>query len=340
MLDLERDAVPYESWEHFLALVYEAIASGPDGTMCADRYLVFSKVTRHTMHGVIDPARRVGTIPKAARFTHFVPSNLLIVKIPVDCHSPAGCLDFLVKPVVGWAHAMGLARELKLCGNTRYVARIRESAVEGVDFDEEPRHPALERIAASNPGIVDGFGSFNECDAAFRPFRVRPYKFDTPSVVVESSFGSDCEAALRYKACWWLQLMAGEVKAVMLVNVDPEQQEVVVEVWRNEPSPDGSVTEEEVPTRVQRLVVTKKDEFKGRMEEANPDHYMVEGGPLDMYFDDFFLEAPDQEGGEGKLPQWDLRIEDEVFAREAAELWFADGELVNDWVEGLESRVE
>lgn len=330
MLNLEQDAIPYQSWDQFLNLVYEAIADGPDGSICEDRYLIFSKVTRTIIQTSIDPARRNGTIPKAARFTHFVPSNLLIVKIPIDCHSSAGYLDFIVKPVVGWAYSMGLGAELKLCGNTRYIAKARESAVEGVDFDAP--HPALELIAATNPGIVDGFGSFNECDAAFRPFRVRPYKFDTPSVVVESFFGADFDT-LRYKACWWLQLMSGEVKAVILVNINPAEQTIIVEVWRNEQA--GYYTDKDGPTRVRKVVITKKDEFKGRDEEANPDHYQVEGGPLDMYFDDFFLADPDQDNREH--PQWDLRIDDEIFAREAAELWFGDGELVNDWVEGLVS---
>jgi hypothetical protein len=331
MLDLEQDAVPYQSWDQFLNLIYEAIADGPDGSICEDRYLIFSKVTRTIMHGAIDPARKDGTIPKASRLTHFVPSNLLIVKIPVDCHSSAGYLDFIVKPIVGWAYAMGMGRELKLCGNTRYIAKIQESVVEGIDFDAP--HPALERIAATNPGIVDGFGSFNECDAAFRPFRVRPYKFDTPSVVVESSFGSDF-STLRYKACWWLQLMSGEVKAVILINVNPSEQEIVVEVWRNEHP--GFHSDKDGPTRVQKLVVTKKDEFKGQKEEANPEHYQVEGGPLEMYFADFFLEHHDQ--GHDGYPQWDLCIDEKTFARDAAELWFGDGELVNDWVEEVASR--
>lgn len=342
MLDLESDSVPYKSWPHFLTQIYEAIASGPDGTICEDRYLIFSHVTRAIMHGTIDPARRDGTIPKAARFTHFVPSNLLIVKIPVDCHSSAGFLDFVLKPVVGWAYAAGLSRELKLCGNTRYIAKIRESAVEGVP-DFETQHPALRQIAATNPGIaLDGFGSFNECDAAFRPFRRRPNKFDTPSVVVESSFGSDF-STLRYKACWWLQLMGGEVRAVILINVDPSEQEVVIEVWRNEEEEacpagaggGGGSDEEVCPTRVQRVVVAKKDEFKGCKEEANGDHYKVEGGPLTVAFEDFFLEGVDPEVDPTPEDRWDLVVFEETLAQEAADLWYGDGEIVNDWVEGV-----
>lgn len=339
MLDLEHSAIPYQSWEHFLTQIYEAIADGPDGPMCEDRYLIFSGVTRATMHGTIDPARRDGTVPKAARFTHFVPSNLLIVKVPVDCHSGAGFLDFVVKPVIGWAHAAGMARELKLCGNTRYVARVPESA--GAEFfasDVGSDHPALRQIAATNPGVVGGFGSFNECDAAFRPARTRPHKFDAPSVVVEGSFGSDF-STLRYKACWWLQLLLGEVRAVILINVDPSAQEVVIELWRNGPTPpeagssggSGSMC----PTRVQRVVVAKKDEFKGCKEEGDPHHYRVNGGPLTVTFADFFLEEVIETGPDGQPDdRWDLFIHEDVLAQEAADLWFGDGELVNDWVEG------
>ncbi|OIW30537.1 hypothetical protein CONLIGDRAFT_713155 [Coniochaeta ligniaria NRRL 30616] len=326
MRELEHDATPYETWDKFLTLVYEAMAEGPDGDLLEDRYLVFSKVTRTIMHGTIDPARKNGTIPKAARFTHFVPSNLLIIKIPIDCHSSAGYLDFIVKPIVGWTYAMCLGPELKLCGNTRYIAKIRESAVEGIDFDAP--HPALEKIAATTPGIVDGFGSFNEADAGFRPFRTRPNKYDSPSVVVESSFGADY-SVLRYKACWWLQLMAGEIKAVILVNVNPSAQEIIIEVWRNEQAAFSD--NHDGPTRVQKLVITKKEQFKGQKEAANPGHYLVEGGPLGMYFDDFFLTAPDQHHPD--YPQWDLCIEDDILAREAADLWYGDEDLVNDWVE-------
>lgn len=337
MLDLELTAIPYQTWDDFLTQIYEAIADGPDGPMCEDRYLIFSKVTREIMHGTIDPARRDGTVPKAARFTHFVPSNLLIVKIPVDCHSSAGFLDFIVKPVIGWSHAVGMARELKLCGNTRYVAKVPESA--GADLDVHSEHPALRKIAASNPAVMDGFGSFNECDAAFRPLRARPYKFDAPSVVVEGSFGSDF-STLRYKACWWLQLLRGEVKAVILINIDPSAQEVVIELWRNhrpapgaDPQGSGGDGGDVVPTRVQRLVVSKKDEFKGCKEQGDAHHYRVEGAPLTVTFTDFFLE--EVETGADGLPEnrWDFFIFEHELAQEAADLWFGDGELVNDWVE-------
>jgi hypothetical protein len=318
MAQLEYDAEPYQDLEHFITAIYEAMASTDE--MCEDRYLIWSKVTRSIMAHQIDPSRINGTIPKAARFTHFVPSNLLIVKIPVDCHSSAGYLDFITKPIVGWAYAIGLGRELKLCGNTRYIAKSGDSAVEGIDFDQP--HPALIHMAAVNPGVLDGFGSFNEAEMGFRPFRLRPFKFDTPSVVVESTYGSDM-CHLRYKACWWLQLMADQVKVVLCVNVNPAEQKVVIEVWRNE-LPDMYATDEG-PTRSQKVVVVKRDEFKGIKEEANAGHYRVEGGPLVVLFQDFWLRQAREES------ECDLVISDETLAQEAADLWFGDGLAVNDW---------
>lgn len=318
MAQLEYDATPYRSRDHFITAIYEALAT-PD-ELCEDRYLIWSRVTRSIVAHQIDPARINGTIPKAARFTHFVPSNLLIVKLPIDCHSTAGYLDFVTKPIVAWSYGIGLGRELKLCGNTRYIAKSEDSAVEGVDIDQP--HPALEYMSVLNPGILDGFGSFNEAEMGFRPFRTRPYKFDTPSVVVESIYGSDMYP-LRYKACWWLQLMAKQVKAVLCVNVNPAEQKIVIEVWRNE-LPD-MYANEEGPTRAQRVTVVKKDDYKGIKEEANRQHYRVEGGPLVVAFEDFWLRETrgEREG--------DFMLDDDTVAQEAADLWFGDGLLVNDW---------
>lgn len=336
MIELENDAVPFESMDHFLHMIYEAIADGPDGIICEDRYLIWSKVTRSIMNAEIIPARSDGTIPKAARFTHFVPSNLLIVKIPVDNHSSAGFYDLITKPIIEWAHHMAMDRELKLCANTRYVAKVKTSAVEGIDFDVP--HPALEKIAATNPGIIDGFGSFNECDMGFRPFRTRPYKYDTPSVVIESNYGSDY-SMLRYKACWWLQLMAGQVKAVILVNVDPSDQVVTMEMWRNE-DVNGHPDESDngyMPTRTQKIVVTKKEEFKGTKEAANAGHYHVDGLMYDCFlvdFADIFLKDPVADGESNEERQWNFGLSGERIAGEVADLWFADGILANDWVAG------
>lgn len=318
MAQLEYDATPFQDIDHFIMTTYEAMATTDD--LCEDRYLIWSKVTRTIMAHRIDPARINGTIPKATRFTHFVPSNLLIVKIPVDCHSNAGYLHILTKPIVGWAYGMGLGRELKLCGNTRYLAKTGASAVDGLDFDQP--HPALGHMAKLNPGMLDGFGSFNEAEMGFRPFRQRPYKFDAPSVVVESTYGSDLHN-LRYKACWWLQLMAGQVKAVLCVNVNPSEQEVIVEVWRNE-LPNVYATDEG-PTRAQKVTIVKKDEFKGVKEEAKPKHYRVEGGPLVIRFEVFWLRKSRAE------KECDLVISEDVLAHEAADLWFGDGMTVNDY---------
>jgi hypothetical protein len=322
ILNLQEEAIPFQNLEHFLTTIYEAMADGPD--VCEDVYMIWSNVTRTTVHIQLDRARKDGTIPKASRFTHFIPSNLLIIKLPVDCHSSAGYLDLITKPIIAWAYSLGRGRELKLCGNTRYLARVPDSCAECLDPDFN--HPALRKIAAANPGIIDGFGSFNECDAGFRPVRARPYKFDTPSVVVESSYGADY-ATLRYKACWWLQLMGGQVKAVILINVDPEKQEIVVENWRNEKS--GFFDEGEGPTRCQKVVVTKKDEFKGVAEAGLAEHYRVQGGPLVVLYQDMWLTPPKEERDRN------LVLDDDTLAQEAADLWFGDGELANDWAKEL-----
>ncbi|KAB5559861.1 hypothetical protein GE09DRAFT_1220532 [Coniochaeta sp. 2T2.1] len=342
---LEAESIPFQSLPHLLSLIHSALAS--TSTSRQDAYLVLRHITRHLMSTEIDPARHDGLIPKTARFTHFVPSNLLVIKLPLDAASKIGHLDMIAKPIIGWAHSLRMARELKVSGHTRYIAKIRASAVEGVDFDQP--HPALERIAEANRSVlVDGFGSFNESDMGFRPWRCRPYKFDTPTVVVESNFGSTDNGVLRYKACWWLELMEGEVRAVVLVNVDPDEQEIRIEVWRNERMTEGDENERleglpvgaVVPTRVQEVVITKKEEFKGVREDSDHRHYKVEGGPLRIGFVDFFLEEPSSEFLRGKFPgredeDWDFELGDEWLAMEAADLWYADGMLVNDWREGL-----
>ena len=82
-----------------------------------------------------------------------------------------------------------------------------------------------------------------------------------------------------------------------------------------------------------RVVVTKKEEFRGAEEKANRDHYRVDGvvdEGLYLPFEDFFLEAPDLDG---EVPQTDFCLQEDTLAQEAADLWFGDGDLVNDWVE-------
>ena len=104
----------------------------------------------------------------------------------------------------------------------------------------------------------------------------------------------------------------------------------------------------EVPTRVVKIVISKREEFKGVREEANADHYKVEGGDLWIRFEDFFLEslADDtdemwnaREGDHGPYGSLaGLCVTQATLAQEAADLWFGDGELVNDWYEGKLSQ--
>ena len=143
-------------------------------------------------------------------------------------------------------------------------------------------------------------------------------------------------------------MMDNEVRCVVLINVDPDEQEIRIEVWRNERMTEGQDRIEgvavgaAVPTRVQEVVVAKKEEYKGVQEESDQRHYTVRGGPLRLKFADFFIEeAAGSEflrarfAGRKKEGDWDFVLGEEELASEAADLWFADGTLVNDWREGL-----
>ena len=237
------------------------------------QYLVFQGVTKQQL-AMIDRER--DSIGRHTRITHYTSINLLIIKLmPTVAHE--------------LAHSV-LADKLMI-----------RLSVMGLD------EPPLLRVGA---GRYHGTQSSKEGDSAYKP-DPRNREDDWPTIVFESGF-SESLTKLRQDARWWLTNSQGDVRIVVTVLVRPEHKTLQVEKWCLAPPPRITRRNQDIPTRVQEILVTQNP----------PPHiggaatYTVTGAPLTLEFQEMLLRAPTP-------PESDVTFTTADFSQWATRFWNA-----------------
>jgi hypothetical protein len=181
--------------------------------------------------------------------THYIDTNLLIVKLPTAEHESAH---------------RNLAK--KVCFT---LARM-----------EMPDHE-FHSVGATTYHADD---SSEEADSAYRPRSFRPNKTDWPTIVFESGV-SESLSQLRFDAGWWLGKSGGAVKIVLIISVERAPQTVQIEKWELAPISGRRSSTRAFPNTANippPLIPTKTQEITIVQDT-------ITGAPLVLEFDKIFL---------------------------------------------------
>jgi hypothetical protein len=183
--------------------------------------------------------------------THYIDTNLLIVKLPTAEHESAH--RNLAKEVV---LALGAMR--------RTLASYEFHSVGATTYHADD--------------------SSKEADSAYRPRSFRPNKTDWPTIVFESGV-SESLSQLRFDAGWWLRKSGGAVKIVIIISVERAPQTLQIEKWELTPMSGSRPSTRAFSTAVNippLLIPTKTQEITIVQDT-------IAGAPLVLEFDKIFL---------------------------------------------------
>jgi hypothetical protein len=194
------------------------------------QYLVFQPVTEVDL-AKMDRIRH--TIGKHTRMTHYIDTDLLIVKLMPSAKHQLAQLSFGIE-LVDKVRGMGMShRELCPFGGTRYLGNI--SSKEG---DSSYKPPSRENVT------------------------------DWPTIVFEAGLSESLQH-LRSDARWWLENSGGDVKIVVLISIKPADKRLQIEKWELAPSLNQRVTRAhptpnaQIPAQIQEITIMPNNVITG-----------------------------------------------------------------------------
>lgn len=147
----------------------------------------------------------------------------------------------------------------------------------------------------------EGRSASKEADASMKPIPSRRLATDWPTLVFESGL-SESLRHLRTDAKWWLTNSSGQVKIVILIDIDSYTQKLHIEQWGMLPLPASrpstratAAANNLVPTRVGEISIIQN------IATAGSDV------PLVLSFNDMFLRPPDPAEGDFVFSANDLQ---------------------------------
>lgn len=154
---------------------------------------------------------------------------------------------------------------------TTFVDRLRYSmASMGIPVGE---------IVGMGSTAFEGRSASKEADASMKPIPSRRLATDWPTLVFESGL-SESLRRLRIDAQWWLTNSSGQVKIVVIIDIDSYTQKLHIEQWMLPPTRATAAANNLVPTKVAEISIVQS------IVTAGSDV------PLVLSFNDIFLRPP------------------------------------------------
>jgi hypothetical protein len=200
----------------------------------------------------IDEKRR--TLPNI-RLTYYAESELLVVKLMSSCLHEV-------------AHRE-LGREIEIATARMGLPRYALCSVGGGRFDSPLK------------GSKEG-------DTCYVPYTRRP---SWPTLVLEVGV-SESLPRLRNDASWWLSNSDGEVKVVLLIEVDKDHERLNIETWELIFPPDLEPTIRHDPSTPAQVPALTHLVSIGPPNDVDTGAPSISGAPLKLDFEKIFLRAP------------------------------------------------
>ncbi|KAN0070736.1 hypothetical protein V8E54_010901 [Elaphomyces granulatus] len=244
----------FKDLEHMKDIVCKQLENFSTNSSKFSQYIVFRPVSINDIENIDEKRRMLPNI----RLTYYAESELLVVKLMSSCLHEV-------------AHRE-LGREIEIATGRMGLSRYALCSVGGGRFDS-PK------------------GSKKEGDTCYVPlYTRRPSGW--PTLVLEVGV-SESLPRLRNDASWWLSNSDGEVKVVLLIEVDKDHKRLNIETWEIvSPWPDPTrhddpSTPAQVPALTHLVSIGPPN-----INDVDTGAPSISGAPLKLDFGKVFLRAP------------------------------------------------